>query len=203
MIKNVIFDMGRVLIEFEPQRYAAHFVSDPGDQRLLIEEVFLSPEWVAMDRGAIGEEEASAAMCLKLPPRLHSVVPELFAYWQHDIPPIEGIADVVRDVQAEGYKLYVLSNVSRRYHEFRDRLPAIDCFDGEFLSCETGLLKPDERFYEAFCKTFGLKAGECFFIDDSPLNIEAARHFGMEGTVFHGSSEKLRKRLKEQGILPA
>ena len=70
MIKNIVFDMGGVLISFDAQRYTARFVPDPADYELIRRELFRSVEWIRMDRGTLGQEEAVAAMEARLPRHL-------------------------------------------------------------------------------------------------------------------------------------
>lgn len=202
-IRNIIFDMGNVLIRFEPGRYAAEALEDPEEQRLLLEELFRGPEWVAMDRGALDEKGAIEAVCRRLPAepeRVREAVPKLLATWHQSLPHVEGIEALVRDVKKAGYGAYILSNVSRRYHEFAGGLPAIEVFDGQFISADYGLLKPDPAIFVKFCEVFGLEPETCLFIDDAPANVEAATRTGMEGVVFHGDAGRLREKLRSRGI---
>lgn len=201
MIKNIVFDMGNVLLKFEPGRYAAMFTETPADAELLAEELFKNHEWVAMDRGSLTEEQVVASVCLRLPERLHEAVRQTMDYWPKDMPAVEGMGDIIRALKAAGYGIYLLSNTSERYRQFSLGIPAIERFDGQFISVEYGLLKPERAIFESFCETFRLDPKECLFIDDSPVNIEAAIRFGMEGYVFHGKAEKLKDYLKKRGLL--
>ena len=141
MIENIVFDMGNVLILFEPKRYAEQFADAPSDQKILCDELFASYEWVAMDRGTMTEEDVIQGAKRRLPPRLHEAAEKLMAYWPNDMPQMPGMGALIRDLKAAGYPIYLLSNTSPQYRNFRSCIPGIDRFDGEFLSFEEKLLK--------------------------------------------------------------
>lgn len=200
MIKNVVFDMGGVLIDFDAQRYTARFVPDPADYELMRRELFRSVEWVWTDRGTITDEEVIAAVCARLPERLHQPVRDILDNWHHDIPPIDGTYDLVKELKGKGYRIYLLSNTCARFHDFRKNIPALEFFDGEFVSCDFHLVKPEPGIYLRFLEFFRLRPEECVFIDDDPRNIEAAVRCGMGGVIFHGDIRHLRRRLSELGV---
>lgn len=201
MIKNIVFDMGGVLVGFGPQRYTARFVPDPADHELIRRELFRSVEWVRMDRGTMTVEEAAASVCKRLPERLHEPVSLILTNWHQDIPPLDGVYELVRELKEEsGYPIYLLSNTSADFHEFRKNIPALKFFDGEFISADWHLLKPEPAIYGVFLSHFGLKAGECVYIDDAPLNIEAAINAGMSGIVYNDDAAELRGKLRELGV---
>lgn len=200
MIKNIVFDMGGVLINFDAARYTARFVPDPADYELIRRELFRSVEWIQMDRGTITDEEAVAAACARLPQRLHQAVQDILDHWHQDIPPLDGIYDLVEELKGKGYGIYLLSNTCTRYHSFRKNIPALRFFDGEFISADCHFIKPEAEIYRLFLSRFGLEAGECVFIDDVPLNIEAAIRCGMGGIVYHNDPVRLRRQLRELGV---
>lgn len=201
MIKNIVFDMGGVLIDFDAARYTARFVPDPADHELIRRELFRSVEWVRMDRGTITDEEVAAAVCARLPERLHQAVQDILDNWHQDIPPMDGVYDLVRELKEEGgYPIYLLSNTCSRFHDFRKNIPALRFFDGEFVSCDFHLVKPEPGIYLRFLEYFHLRPEECVFIDDDPRNIEAAIRCGMGGVIYHGDPAHLRNRLWELGV---
>lgn len=201
MIQNIVFDMGGVLIDFDSRRYVSQAVSDPEDAELLRQELFVSEEWAHTDRGDMTYPQVEAAVCRRLPPRLHEAVHQVLNGWMSDIPPVPGTEALVQDLKKAGYRIYLLSNTCSAFHTFRKRIPALQWFDGVFASADWHLVKPEPEIYRAFFSHFGLVPGECLFIDDFPLNIEAAARQGMPGFVFHGDVKRLRVFLSEQGIL--
>lgn len=200
MIKNVVFDMGGVLINFDAERYTARFVSDAQDRALIRRELFRSVEWVRMDRGTITDEEAVAAVCARLPQRLHQAVQDILDNWHQDIPPLDGIYDLVKELKEKGYGIYLLSNTCTRFHSFRKNIPALRFFDGEFISADHHWVKPEPEIYRCFLEEFGLTGAECVFIDDVPLNVEGAIRCGINGIVYHNDPDLLRRQLREIGV---
>ena len=81
---------------------------------------------------------------------------------------------------------------------YRQVIPAIECFDGVLFSAEVKCMKPQKELYEKFYKRFGLKAEECFFVDDLLLNIQGAEATGMKGYCFEdGNVERLRRAVEK------
>ncbi len=200
MIKNIVFDMGRVLVDFRPKEIMERFGVPEEDRQLIQNELFLSLQWVRMDRGAISDEEACENMCKNVPERLHKYVREIIFNWDKPIIPVPGVAELVHELKDMGYGIYLLSNVSRRHSEYWSRVPGHEYFDGLFLSANYGLLKPHYEIYKKFFEEFSLKPEECLFIDDAPANIEGALCCGMEGIVFHNDIEDLRNKLRLRDI---
>lgn len=201
MIRNLVLDMGNVVLRFD-QRYFMQIagVHDEASQRLLMRYVFAAPQWVMMDRGISSEAEMLAYAKSALPKELHEQAEKLIYEWDRPIVPIEGMEKYIRDCKAQGLKIYLLSNASTRQHEYWQRVPAAKYFDGTMISADEHLVKPMPEFYLRFLNKFSLKADECLFIDDVPLNIESAMYVGMNGIVFDGDVEWLRMRSGEFGI---
>ena len=200
MIKNIVFDMGNVLISFDAERYTARFVPDPADYPLIRRELFRSVEWIQMDRGTITDEEAVKSVCSRLPARLHQAVQDILDNWHQDIPPLDGIYELVKELKEKGYGIYLLSNTSSRFYNFRKNIPALRFFDGEFISADCHLVKPEPGIYEKFLAQFALDGAQCVFIDDVPLNVEGAVRCGIHGVVYHGSPDLLRQQLRQMGV---
>lgn len=202
-IKNLVFDMGNVLIQYNARYYLEKYVPDEADRVLLMREVFQSVEWVRMDHGTITETQAVEASCTRLPARLHETAALLYRTWNQDIPPVPGMEPLIARLKAAGYGIYLLSNTSVRYHEFRKNIPALRWFDGEFISADWHLLKPDPAIFRTFCQHFGLVPAQCLFVDDLPANVYGAQRAGMEGVVFYGDAEDLERRLAGYGVTAA
>lgn len=201
MIRNVVCDMGGVLIAWDPPSIVNRFGLCAEDAAKLLREVFQSPEWTMQDRGVIPQEEILSRMCRRLPPHLHKAAAEcVYGWWKPPFTPMNGIENLLRELKQNGYSLYILSNASRALHEYFHRLPASDVFSGLFVSADYGLLKPEQNIFQKFFETFQIRPEECFFIDDNPMNIEAAFMVGMQGSVFFGDTARLRRELIEAGV---
>ena len=200
MIRNIVFDMGNVLVRFDPWLFMDRLSVSEADRSLLLDEVFRSLEWARMDRGSMTDGEGAASICGRVPARLHETVRQLVLNWDRPILEIEGSFDLVRELKELGYGLWLLSNASVRQHEYWPRVAAAQYFDGTLISADVGLLKPQPEFYRLFFETFGLDPAECFFIDDNIYNIEASINCGMQGAIFHGDMGRIRARLREVGV---
>ena len=200
MLKNIVFDMGGVLLRFDKHLFIARLGVAPEDEPLLMREVFGSLEWVMMDRGSIAEAEAVKGCCSRLPKRLHEPAEKLISMWDRPILPIDGVEEIVKELKEAGYGVYLLSNASLRQHEYWPRIPASKYFDGKLVSADVKLVKPQQAIYKLFCDTFSLKPEECLFIDDMPANIEGAVYYGMAGVIFYNDARRLRADLRNKGV---
>ena len=200
MVKNIVFDMGNVIIRFDRDLFIDRFGVSAEDHTLLLQEIFLSPEWVMMDRGTLTDEQAAEILCKRVPEHLREIARKLIALWDRPILEIEGICPLIEELKGRGYGSYLLSNASCRQPDYWQRVPASRFFDGTLISYSVKLVKPMPEIYECFFKTFSLRREECFFIDDSPANIEASLFVGMPGTVFLGDVSRLRRDLRRAGV---
>ena len=201
MIRQVVFDMGNVLIEWDPDKIIARNGLAGDDAKLLRREVFDGMEWVTMDRGTMSQDEGLAQILRRLPQELHGAAERCVRdWWKAELVHVEGVEALIREIHALGYGLYILSNATSFLHDYYDRLPAHECFRGLVVSADEKLLKPQHEIFERFLERFKLDPAECFFIDDSPLNIDGARCAGIRGTVFFRDMARLRRELNEAGI---
>lgn len=200
MIKNIVFDMGNVVIRFDPPAFIARFGVSGEDSEILMREIFQSPEWVMMDRGVLDDEGAAEALCPRVPAHLREIARKLIAFWDRPILEVEGICPLIEELKSMGCGIYLLSNASCRQPDYWQRVPAAKLFDGTLISASVKLLKPMPEIYEKFFETFSLSREECFFIDDSPANVEAALYVGMPATVFRNDVTRLRRELRAAGV---
>lgn len=200
MIKNIVFDMGQVLVDFDPDFFIEHYVTEPQDARLLRNELFDKSEWVEMDRGTMTEEDLVEPVCARLPERLHFAVKELLLHWQDYMKVLHNLDPLAAELKENGYSLYLLSNASVSIHNFTHKITALQYFNGTFFSADVKYIKPDPTIYRLFFEKFSLNPKECFFIDDRADNIEAGRKLGMEGFVYGGEAQPLREALRGAGV---
>lgn len=201
MISNMIFDMGGVLIRWNPWQMLTAFQLTQEEKEILNQELFHSVEWIQQDRGVLSAQGVVDAVCPRVPQTLCQPVQELVFHWhQRYLEPMPGMAELVRELKEQGYGIYLLSNASVALRSYFSRIPGSECFDGLLVSAEEGLLKPGREIYQRLCQRFGLEPGECWFIDDSPANVEGAIYAGLQGTVFRGDVNALRRALRQGGI---
>ena len=200
MIKNIVFDMGNVVIRFDPDAFIERFGVSGEDKKTLLLEIFRSPEWVMMDRGTLTDEQCADVLCPRVPEHLQDIARKLIGFWDRPILEVEGIEPLLEELKSKGYGIYLLSNASRRQHSYWPRIPGSECFDGALISADVGLVKPQPEIYRRLCETFSLIPGECVFIDDATSNAEGAFFSGLQAIVFHGDVEELRAKLRELDV---
>ena len=195
MKKKIVFDMGNVLISYKPQKMIERYTSDVEAQKLLFKEIFHSIEWLKFDRGTLQKDELKRIVCNRIPNELKEIAITILDDWYNDVHPIIEMTPIVEQLAEKGHELYILSNVSVDFHQFKDKIPGFDLFKGIFISSDWKMIKPEQDIYRAFYAHFQLNPAECFFIDDMPLNIESASNTGMEGFIFQNNFRELRKIL--------
>lgn len=200
--KNIVFDMGKVLVGYDAMRVCEHYIEDIHDRRQVCTAIFVSPEWIFMDMGVMPEEMAFAKICERLPERLHVSAQLCFDHWhEYCMDSITEMEPLVKELKEQGYGIYLCSNASLRLLDcYQKVIPGIEYFDGILFSAAEKCIKPQREIYERLFSRFELKPEECFFIDDLPLNIDGARACGMDGYCFaDGDIGKLKAVLDEIG----
>ncbi len=201
MIKNIIFDCGKVIMQYD-ERYICSFITDnKNDIETLAAVAMARKYWNAFDKGELTDEVYLREVKKELPERLHSAVEKLYSEWISHMPPVPGIENVVRELHENGKKIYLLSNFNKSLRKNLHFAPALSMFDGLVISGEVKMAKPDREIYEYLLDTYKLNPAECIFVDDREDNIEAGEEVGIQGYLFDGDSEKLRAYFKETGIL--
>ena len=205
MIRNIIFDMGNVLLRFDREIFMNRHAADctPEERTLLLREVFLSAEWIMQDRGTHTPSETVEIICERLPGKLHKAAEGLVNWYIGDIMPVDGMAELIGELKQEGYKIYLLSNAAKDFPNYWNKIPGHEYFDDLCVSAFHGFIKPQPEIYRCALEKFGVLAEECVFIDDSAVNVAGAVACGWHGIVFHGDSEELAGKLSALGIHPA
>lgn len=194
-MKNIVFDLGGVLFARDKHKCTPEFI----DFFRFIRTDPMPDFWVEYDRGTLTLDQVVDALCA-----LHGCTPEVArAYLREAIDrqePVRATERLVGELKRAGYRLYVLSNMSREFIDFLRRADVYALFDGEVVSCEEGTVKPEPRIYRILLDRYGLDPAQTLFIDDRAANIAAAREAGIDGFLFdphdpEASSEALRQRL--------
>ena len=194
-MKNVVFDLGRVVFAQDPAKSTAEF-------KQFFSYVSLTPMpqfWTDYDMGVLSFDQVAEELAAYrgVEPEFAREMITIAIGKQETIRPTEKLID---ELKAAGYKLYVLSNMSREFIDFLRKQKVYENFDGDVVSCEVGIVKPMPEIYDILLEKFSLDASQTLFIDDRRENVDAAAEKGIE--VFHfdrndyaGSCEKLREML--------
>lgn len=201
MIRNIVFDMGNVLIRFDPDSFMDRVgITDPEDRRIVNRELFASVEWALMDMGLETEDTFEPKVLARIPNRLREKVRELLRNWSYPRQYIPGMPELVQRLKNAGYGIYLLSNASVGQPAYWNQMPVSKLFDGTLVSAFVKTVKPCPAIYRLFTEEFKLEEAECVFIDDAPINVAAAVACGWQGIVFHGDPAELEEKLKAIGV---
>lgn len=180
-IKNVIFDVGNVLLEFKPKLYLEKIFDHQKTREDIYEVVFASDEWIELDKGTLSEEEALEIFISKTP-HLEKELKLLWSNWHDIFEPIEDNISVLRFLSENGYQLFVLSNFHKKAFEVVEkRYDFFDLFHGKTVSGFINQLKPDYEIYHTVLNDHNLTPHETVFIDDTEKNIKAAKELNIHG----------------------
>ena len=201
MIRNIIFDFGAVLVDWNPR-----YVFDPYFQDDLVrEDYFLrhvcNPEWNAqMDAGKPFQTavEERIAIFPEWAKEIRMYKDEWMGMMGEAIP---GMYELVLALKQRGYGLYGLTNwSSETFYKVEPQYPVFGLLDGKVVSGDVLLLKPDARIYRCLLDKFSLRADECLFIDDNPANTAGADAVGIRGLLFE-DAPALARSLRGMGLL--
>lgn len=201
MYKNIVFDLGGVVVDYEPREFLVdHFMNEKLEQSLY-DITFGSAEWLKLDAGAITRAEAEEIMRKKGTAIGHKFeIDMLLTDWMDMLKTKEDTITLMRKLKKNGYRLYYLSNIAEDTLERLSRRNFWVLFDGGIASCDVRMLKPDHRMFERLLRKFSLQPSETVFIDDSPANIVAVSDMGMAGIRYKGTRELVRA-LASYGII--
>ncbi len=201
MIQNIVFDMGNVLIKYNPAGTLKDLGLSDSDAEIILREFFACKEWREVDRGTMSPEEAFVFVRKRLPEQLADFVYNIAIKesFLNLVPPSEEMEELVREIKKAGYKTFLLSNTPQNFYEFKKNYPVMELLDGIIISADLKIIKPEKEIFEALFKKYDLIPEECFFIDDMPVNVEGAKAAGMDGYCFalsRDSVDSLRTVLR-------
>jgi 2-haloacid dehalogenase len=202
MIKNVVFDIGAVLVDWNPRYYYRKVIQDEALIEKFLGEVATFEFNHTLDLGRPWED-ARAELMAKFP----EYEAMIDAYWHNWLEmfsgPIHESVDILMDIKRRGYPLYALSNWNDvKFQVALQEFPFLRLFDGRIVSGEVKLGKPDPQIYQLLLDTYKLNPRESLFIDDRLDNVNAARQLGIEAIQFL-SPVQLERDLIEYGVIPA
>lgn len=189
-MKNIVFDLGGVVFARDP-RTCRHEVLEFFS---FIREDPMPEFWMDFDRGLKSFDE----VCRILAERSGEPYDRCREYLEYSIAvqrTIPCTGALIADLKAAGYNLYVLSNMAPEFIAFLRQTPVYGLFDGDVVSCEVRMAKPDPRIYELLISRFDLDPSETLFVDDRRANVEAAVTLGINGYRF-GDPERSCKELR-------
>ena len=170
MIDTIIFDVGRVLVNWDYESYLKRFAFGPEKTKAIAAATFESPYWRQFDRGILTPAEIVKGFC-SLAPEYTEEIKEVFAHCEETITPLPYAESWVRSLKEKGYRLYILSNYSGDLFErTKEKMPFLPYMDGTLFSYTCHLTKPEPEIYQHLIQKFSLTPDRCVFLDDTKAN---------------------------------
>jgi len=188
-ISTVVFDIGNVLIEWDPRHLYRRIFDGPDEVERFLATICTSAWNLEQDRGRSFAE--GVAELVARHPEHEAAIRAYDERWDEMAPGlVPGTLSLMERLEEEGVPLYAITNFSaEKFERARARFPFLDRFLGAIVSAHVRLVKPDRAIFELLLQRYGLKAEACLFIDDSAANIAAARAVGMAAHHFRGAAE--------------
>jgi 2-haloacid dehalogenase len=199
-VKAVVFDLGGVLIDWDPRYLYRKLLADEAAVEEFLATV-CTPEWNAeQDRGRPFAE--GVAELVERHPAHAAAIAAYAERWSEMLGgAIGGTVELLAELRAAGTPLYALTNWSAEtFVVARERFEFLSWFDGVLVSGEERMIKPDPRFFRLLLERFGLAPEATFYVDDSEPNVAAARALGLDAVRFTGP-DRLRRELAARRLL--
>lgn len=193
MIKNIVFDLGNVILKGSPNIVLEQIKIDKKQYESIKNDFF--NDWKSLDLGESTLRE-QLEKC-KFDFEIDSEIEEKLLHYYKYRPFNVEILELIKELKNKGYKIYILSNNNKEAEKYLLEIPDFKAFDGWIFSCDYQIMKPDPKIYNILFETYNLKPEECFFIDDSRKNIETGNKLGMAGFVLDHENNGINELKKE------
>lgn len=181
---NIVFDLGGVVVRWEPQTLIADVFDDPEVRRLVHSEFVGHPDWVELDRGTLAPEDAIARASERTG-LSHFELADFLRRVPSGLVAITDTVELLHRLKAQGHSLYCLSNMHFASIEYLERAyDFFDVFTGKVISCRLNMCKPEPKIYSHLLETYGLDAANTVFIDDVEVNLTTAQQMGIQTIRF-------------------
>jgi putative hydrolase of the HAD superfamily len=196
----ILFDMGNVLLSFDPKSIFESLCLQYSDSNHLIS-MFESDTWLALDAGMLSQEEALKLLKAHYPKHDHLCLEMLFMHWHHHMNEIEGMDLLIDVLKDKGHRVVLASNASSRYHDYLDEYPILAKMDALYYSCDLKQMKPSPEFFTTILEFEKIPPNLAYFIDDKIENCEVAQSLGIYSHHFRNNLSALKQALQEKGLL--
>lgn len=201
MIKNLIFDFGKVLVDYDFKLYVESFCPDPATRDRFMD-CILTEDWMRrMDKQDVTFEETISILKDTYPDLSAEMDAFLEKFPDIVLGEVPGMRDLLTGLKKEGYRLYGLTNWCDRVHVTMSRYGIFDLLDGVVISSEVHEVKPFPQIYRILFEKFSLDPAECLFTDDKQENIDGSQAVGMDAVLFKNARQyesDLRRIISEK-----
>ena len=193
MLKNIVFDLGNVLVKFDSNELIYSFFNERQEE---VKSFYFDSLWDEYDQGLYSVEEM-IEKGVKQFPELELSIKKLMYHWTEFVIPLKDNVAYIKDLKRFGYKVYILSNIPEDDTKYLRSCGVFDNIDGGVFSYEYKKIKPDPEIFHILLKKYNLLASECLFLDDRKDNVVTASNLGFE-TIEVNNSSKVIDLIKEK-----
>lgn len=198
MIRNIIFDLGNVLISWKPDEYLRLNGYDDLTRAMIMDEIIRSREWLQLDNGDITIDEAAKRIAAKSSLKIPEIL-SVFDLRMRILNPLVHNTKLLPELKKQGFRLYYLSNFPGDiFDEVQNKYDLFRYFDGGIISARVRLSKPDPEIFRFLMQKYSILPEESIFIDDIAANSDSAETVGITGVHLHDPAllkEILQERL--------
>lgn len=197
MIKNVLFDIGKVIISWHPDKMA--LIICGGDKEkadVITKATYNGKYWQRLDEGTLGIDEAIELTVKDLGGEYRELITSAYKDFTKYVALIDDTYTLIKKLNKEGYNLYLASNFSEKVYDVVKRFSLNKFFKGHVFSYEEKVVKPSVEFFDIMLKRYSLDPGECVFIDDLTENVDGAKKTGIHGFVFKNNQKEAYEFIK-------
>lgn len=203
MIRNIIFDLGGVVIKYDQKKIIDTFTNNDDEIKYIFDEIFHSNEWKLMDLGMITKEEVIENINDRNNNKYKELTEKFLNEWYKSQVINQDVVNIAKKLKENKYNIYVLSNMANTTYEYYKNNDFFKLCDGIIISAHEHIKKPDEKIFSILLDKYSLKAEECLFIDDDDTgkSYSVANSIGILGRkVKSNDSTDINKLLKEYNI---
>lgn len=194
MIKNIVFDLGGVLIDFKPEVFLEKLGYNPKEVEYFTKIIFYGKEWDNYNASKLNANQTKNELIQHYPQNVMDIQ-KIFdnINYKYILFEIKNTVEYLKELKNEGYHIYILSDLSKDSYEYNKQFNFFQYIDGGIYSFEINSTKPNKNNYQTLLNKFNLIPTETIFIDDRLNNIEAANEFGIIGILFTNLNEVKQK----------
>ena len=193
-MKNIVFDLGGVVVDWNPGRLMQEYPGDPEMPVALFEKGFFERFWPDYDRGRASQTDMVKEMS-RFTGRCYAECWDFVEFIKHSLHDLSVTQRFIKELSERGYRLFCLSNMSVEFYDYLKDREVFSYFEGQIISALEHVIKPEKEIYEVLMNRYDVVPEESVFIDDLEQNIEAARRLGFH-TVYFADKEKGMRELR-------
>lgn len=195
-MKNVVFDLGGVVVDWSPARLLEEYPGDTEIPVTLFQKGFFQEYWPEYDRGTVDQTGIVKEMS-RFSKRTYAECWDFVEFIKHSLCDIPATQLLIKELSEKGYRLFCLSNMSIEYYDYLKEREVFSYFDGRIISALEHVIKPEKEIYELLMERYDVVPEESLFIDDLEKNIDAARQLGFNTVHFTDKEQGIKEIMRK------